>query len=330
MDLGQIVYPVLTLPPEITTRIFVESLPSHARVRPSPVTAPLLLAQICGDWRRIALSSCELWNSVDIAFITQRWTHKQQPNDGALPLLETWFDRAKGLPLSLTIRSEHHRIPQPLILFIYAVAPRLRRLELNLSTRDFEFLGQNIITFPRLRRLATFVNGAHSDDYQPLSIFQRVPSLSELSIRLPPNPLSNLPPSLTSIEMDPIPFGDLMKLFHHCPQLSHLTAHVTEDSTPWDSLPAITLPHLQSLTLHGTTLDFLTLPHLTQLETDLSNAALFSFLERTASGLKHLAIEFEYQKEDFIGCLRAVPALTSLTVDTSRYIARFAEVWSRW
>ncbi|KAJ7875737.1 hypothetical protein B0H14DRAFT_2267486, partial [Mycena olivaceomarginata] len=61
MDLGQIVYPVLTLPPEITTRIFVESLPSHARVRPSPVTAPLLLAQICGDWRRIALSSCELW-----------------------------------------------------------------------------------------------------------------------------------------------------------------------------------------------------------------------------------------------------------------------------
>jgi hypothetical protein len=94
-------------------------------------------------------------------------------------------------------------------------------------------------------------------------------------------------------KMDPIPFGDLMKLFHHCPHLSHLTAHVTEDSTPWDSLPAITLPHLQSLTLHGTTLDFLTLPHLTRLETDLSNAALFSFLERTASGLKHLAIEFE-------------------------------------
>jgi hypothetical protein len=50
-------------------------------------------------------------------------------------------------------------------------------------------------------------------------------------------------------------------------------------------------------------------------------------LEPTASGLKHLATEFEYQKEDFIGCLRAVPALTSLTVDTSRYMARFAEVF---
>ncbi|KAJ6559907.1 hypothetical protein B0H19DRAFT_864058, partial [Mycena capillaripes] len=55
------VYPILTLPPEISARIFVECLPSHGRVRPSTVTAPLLLAQICRDWRHIAISSCQLW-----------------------------------------------------------------------------------------------------------------------------------------------------------------------------------------------------------------------------------------------------------------------------
>ncbi|KAF8193168.1 hypothetical protein K438DRAFT_1463251, partial [Mycena galopus ATCC 62051] len=55
------VYPVLTLPPEITARIFMASLPSHGRVRPSQSTPPLLLAQICRHWREITLSSYKLW-----------------------------------------------------------------------------------------------------------------------------------------------------------------------------------------------------------------------------------------------------------------------------
>ncbi|KAF8145981.1 hypothetical protein K438DRAFT_1448547, partial [Mycena galopus ATCC 62051] len=60
-ELAQIVYPVLSLPPEIVSRIFVECLPGHGRVRPSPDAPPLSLAQICRHWREIALSSCELW-----------------------------------------------------------------------------------------------------------------------------------------------------------------------------------------------------------------------------------------------------------------------------
>ncbi|KAJ7121602.1 hypothetical protein C8R44DRAFT_786538 [Mycena epipterygia] len=46
-------YPVLTLPNEIVSRIFVDCLPSHGRVRPSRHRAPLLLAQICHHWRNI-------------------------------------------------------------------------------------------------------------------------------------------------------------------------------------------------------------------------------------------------------------------------------------
>ncbi|KAJ7932274.1 hypothetical protein B0H13DRAFT_1857108 [Mycena leptocephala] len=324
MELGQIVYPVLTPPSEIIVRIFVQCLPSHGRMRPSPVTAPLLLAQICRHWRDIALSSCQLWNSVDVAF-TLRSRRQRRPNDGELPLLETWFARAKGLPLSLTIRLKHRQIPQSLISFIHAVAPRLHCLELNLSSTDFQFLEQNIITFPLLRRLGTFVNGTSPVDYQPLSIFQHVPSLSELSTGFTPSPISNLSPSLTNIEMPVhhIPFAALMELFHHYPQLSHLTAHVTERSTPWDRLPAITAPHLRSLVLRGTSLDFLTLPRLIRLETDRRDRELLRFLERSPGVLEHLATEFEH----FIDCLRTVPALTSLTVDVSRYMARFAEVF---
>ncbi|KAJ7142886.1 hypothetical protein C8R44DRAFT_545707, partial [Mycena epipterygia] len=61
MKLFLIVYPVLTLPTEIMARIFVECLPSHGRVRPSVHMPPLTLAQICGQWRDIALSTPELW-----------------------------------------------------------------------------------------------------------------------------------------------------------------------------------------------------------------------------------------------------------------------------
>ncbi|KAJ7101954.1 hypothetical protein C8R44DRAFT_746984 [Mycena epipterygia] len=41
-SLALVVYPVLTLPAEITSWIFVNCLPTHGRVIPSPSTAPLL------------------------------------------------------------------------------------------------------------------------------------------------------------------------------------------------------------------------------------------------------------------------------------------------
>ncbi|KAJ7185152.1 hypothetical protein GGX14DRAFT_331556, partial [Mycena pura] len=59
--LETVVYPVLSLPNEITSRIFLECLPHYGRVCPSPHSPPLLLTQICRHWRNIALSMGELW-----------------------------------------------------------------------------------------------------------------------------------------------------------------------------------------------------------------------------------------------------------------------------
>ncbi|KAJ7649376.1 hypothetical protein DFH06DRAFT_901717, partial [Mycena polygramma] len=69
VGLSQVVYPVLTLPPEILSGIFVECLPTHEhRARPFPVTPPLSLAQVCRHWRSIALLTSELWSYLDLAF----------------------------------------------------------------------------------------------------------------------------------------------------------------------------------------------------------------------------------------------------------------------
>ncbi|KAJ6458625.1 hypothetical protein C8R47DRAFT_995027, partial [Mycena vitilis] len=55
-----LVYPVLTLPLEITSEIFIYCLPDKiARVMLNE--APFVLLKICRQWREIALSTPKLW-----------------------------------------------------------------------------------------------------------------------------------------------------------------------------------------------------------------------------------------------------------------------------
>ncbi|KAJ7167777.1 hypothetical protein C8R46DRAFT_898531, partial [Mycena filopes] len=66
LQLDAAVYPVLTLPVEITSEIFLCCLPETSKysLRPtfkSPIEAPMLLLQICRTWRAIAISSPRLW-----------------------------------------------------------------------------------------------------------------------------------------------------------------------------------------------------------------------------------------------------------------------------
>ncbi|KAJ7195121.1 hypothetical protein GGX14DRAFT_306876, partial [Mycena pura] len=60
-QLEAVVYPILSLPVEITARIFVECLPANRRKNVSSRQAPLLLMQVCRRWKDIAVSACELW-----------------------------------------------------------------------------------------------------------------------------------------------------------------------------------------------------------------------------------------------------------------------------
>ncbi|KAJ7205469.1 hypothetical protein GGX14DRAFT_317627, partial [Mycena pura] len=60
-NLETIVNPILTIPNEISSQIFLLCLPADGRVRPSKRSAPLSLAQICSHFRRISLSTPGLW-----------------------------------------------------------------------------------------------------------------------------------------------------------------------------------------------------------------------------------------------------------------------------
>ncbi|KAJ7500974.1 hypothetical protein B0H11DRAFT_752822, partial [Mycena galericulata] len=91
--LASVVYPVLTLPPEITSHIFLKCLPFHGRVQPSATKAPLVLARVCRQWRDVALATPRLWSSIDFN------AEDDSPDNGKIPLFRTWLSRAKRSPI---------------------------------------------------------------------------------------------------------------------------------------------------------------------------------------------------------------------------------------
>ncbi|KAJ7742565.1 hypothetical protein B0H16DRAFT_1247778, partial [Mycena metata] len=60
-------YPVLTLPPEVMSEIFVHFLPVYPKRAPQKgLLSPSTLGQICCLWREIAFSTPQLWRTVKI------------------------------------------------------------------------------------------------------------------------------------------------------------------------------------------------------------------------------------------------------------------------
>ncbi|KAJ7742791.1 hypothetical protein B0H16DRAFT_1463876 [Mycena metata] len=100
-SLDSIVYPILTLPVEVTAEIFVHCLPERS-FHPSGKVAPLLLSGICRQWRDIACSTPKLWAVLGLNF-----SRGLRPNFQLL-LLE-WLRRARTARLSLRLARAHGR-----------------------------------------------------------------------------------------------------------------------------------------------------------------------------------------------------------------------------
>ncbi|KAJ7089115.1 hypothetical protein C8R44DRAFT_892491 [Mycena epipterygia] len=150
---------VLALPDDIAARIFVQCLPSESRVHPSPHTAPLLLAQICRQWRVIALATCELWSSVFLDFPERTLGSKATKvlRAGPRRLLAKWVSRAKGHPLSFGLNANYtsDKLPSTLLAIISPLSAQIKRLELHLTTPQFRELRPLNASFPLLREFAT-------------------------------------------------------------------------------------------------------------------------------------------------------------------------------
>ncbi|KAF7377782.1 F-box domain-containing protein [Mycena sanguinolenta] len=96
--LNSYTYPVLTLPNEIVSEIFIYFLPVYPY--PSPLMgrlSPTVLTHICRQWKEIALATPALWRA--ISYPRHLGDHQGQ----LLQILESWLDRSGSLPLSFVM-----------------------------------------------------------------------------------------------------------------------------------------------------------------------------------------------------------------------------------
>ncbi|KAJ6602878.1 hypothetical protein DFH09DRAFT_1270677 [Mycena vulgaris] len=272
-DLDGYIYPVLTLPHEITSEIFLQSF------HQSPMRdTPLFLGHLCRTWREIALATPALWT--DIALHLEDVAAREPQ----LCFLKTVLSRSGDCPLYVHIRCDvrasrgHTSVRE----FIDAIAPHFRRcktLTLVLPFSDILLIPSEL---PATRTLAIGISELHKDAGRidpswPLKAFHG-PKLTILSLTVFSPKLLLLPwAQITSVSLMMVPvFPDLLEILRAAVNLADLTAEITCPCTDENMADIPDIPpllHLHTLELTAASnptgcvqlLDKLTLPALCDL-----------------------------------------------------------------
>ncbi|KAJ7044674.1 hypothetical protein C8F04DRAFT_593653 [Mycena alexandri] len=145
--LDSYIYPVLTLPNEIVSEIFIRFVPVYPE-GPSldGIHSPNNLTHICRKWRDIALATPELWRAIQLSI----------GDDGDIPLerqvheLDAWLNRSRSCPFSIELLLSFY-FTEGNFVFSLARAARWEHLKASFRTsRSFIIEGP----MPLLRHLA--------------------------------------------------------------------------------------------------------------------------------------------------------------------------------
>ncbi|KAJ7290234.1 hypothetical protein C8J57DRAFT_338937 [Mycena rebaudengoi] len=154
-ELDSIIYPILTIPPEVTSDIFVHCL---GEPDPSISIAPLLLGRICRSWRSISCSTPALWGSLTITLPLSAPGRQKLYN-----LLCLWLSRSGSYPFELAVFSSYSKeqISHTFFPTILEHAHHLESITLHLLLPDLEqFLDIKFSDgFPILKRFEIIQTG---------------------------------------------------------------------------------------------------------------------------------------------------------------------------
>ncbi|KAF7296662.1 F-box domain-containing protein [Mycena chlorophos] len=108
-DHQALIAPLRRLPTDILEQIFLACLPADRLAGMISSDAPLLLSQICGEWRRVALSLPRLWSRFQIEVPTLEQIEqaylgaRQREVQWRLETTKLWLERSHSVPLSLSM-----------------------------------------------------------------------------------------------------------------------------------------------------------------------------------------------------------------------------------
>ncbi|KAJ7028580.1 hypothetical protein C8F04DRAFT_63226 [Mycena alexandri] len=247
-------YPVLTLPNEIISEIFVHFLPVYPACPPlTGILSPTNLTQICRKWRELALATPLLWRAIRLAF------------DPTIPLpqhtqkIDTWLSMSGCCPTSVEIpklggvqANDSRTNWESKVLVV--LAPHHGRCEHLKLKLDYLPRDRRLLPFtrpmPLLRHLDFTVKFIREDDSSDPFVFVEAPLLFSVVLDRPTATKFILPwAQLTSMTLGPLYPSECAAVLKKTPNLVHCKLDFIAGNG--SALPNLIFLRLESLILDG-------------------------------------------------------------------------------
>ncbi|KAJ7067233.1 hypothetical protein C8F01DRAFT_1120720 [Mycena amicta] len=336
-------YPILKLPVEITTQIFLHCVPRNA-LNCSLWRAAGVLGRVCRHWRAVVLSTSELWTALSLAI-------DGLSSERIAASVALWLTRSKTRPLAIRISpgsdpgdpfsdqadvwwarvEEFVEFVLPHVVFHRA---RWQHLEVSVPLSVLRSMCKND-PLPELVHLSLSAVQEHwnnKDPEAPITLFATAPRLQSLHLTLDTNGdfrrmgLIELPyAQLRSFTGTEFTHYECLEILDLMPNLVDCVFFVSSrDSDVVDDPPP--LQHLRTLQLWSSAptahpqhiLEDLTLPSLDTLLVGRDDGRLLALdltqlIKRSGCTIRHFACE-ELSPEDVSDCLDVLTSLQSLTL----------------
>ncbi|KAK7026277.1 F-box domain-containing protein [Favolaschia claudopus] len=284
--LDAIVYPILSLPVDITTEIFAhyfDDLLDDGGKLQIPVfnlerarhAGPLRLSHVCRAWRSIAVEMPSLWNRIRATSL-----QKNPPGPDWRKLLNCWLSRTGSHMLYLDFVGLQHRDVQTRLLFpsIASYSPRWRVLRCYLNTPILFPIDTIRGRIPLLRKLDVRRQDIDASGDRVTAFFE-APELRKVQLcHLPPDSISLPWAQLTHLTLFGQSTACAIEVLHQTPNLVELSLDLRQRPGEVPPTPVI-LHHVRKLSLPNTFqrfskfIHYLTLPRLTTFDIRSSSPA---------------------------------------------------------
>lgn len=319
-----------------------------------PVGIPeaLVLGMVCAHWRKIMVSTPQLWSSITIS----RLSCRVEPT---LDTVEVYLERSRQLPLTLLLEEEESWSMQPneLLHRLFNHSHRLRDLTLYVDPQFSQALPAiEKNSMPLLESLNLTIPSENFDFLFDRDQFQTMPALRTLRLSASTSgedrlDESSLPWSqITHLERTDCHVYDFVRLLSRCPSV--MIAEMRRARSSWD-MPdgeAMHPPCSATSNLHtlrvgsgrqkwdsvSLLFDCLTLPCLKSLSLENRHdyggpsiwpqTELSALITRSSCSITSLSLANMYLSEDqFLGLLRSLPSITHLKFREHDYYARIKD-----